>query len=67
MEGARLLSAVAGKRTRGSGHKLGSRNFHMNMRKNILTFRVTEHWNNLPREAVEYPSTCLDAYLCDLL
>jgi len=33
---------------------------------------VTEHWNRLPREVVEYPSleifkTCLDAYLCDLL
>ena len=42
------------------------------MGKNFFTVRVTEHWNRLPREAVESPSlgifkTCLDAYLCNLL
>ena len=42
------------------------------MRQNVLTLRVTEHWNRLPREAVESPSlgtfnTCLDATLCNLL
>jgi len=26
------------------------------MRKNFFTLSVTEHWNRLPREAVEYPS-----------
>ncbi|KGL75198.1 hypothetical protein N309_07811, partial [Tinamus guttatus] len=42
--------------------------FHRNLRKNFLTVRVTEHWNRLPREAVESPSleifqTRLDAVL----
>ena len=36
------------------------------MGKNFLTVRVAEHWNRLPREAVESPSmeiikSCLDA------
>jgi len=43
-----------------------------NTRKNFFIVRATEHWNNLPREAVESPSlqifkTCLDAYLCKIL
>jgi len=43
-----------------------------NIRKNFFPLRVTEHWNRLPREAVESPSleifkTLLDAVLCSLL
>jgi len=42
------------------------------MRKNFLTLRLTEHWNRLPREAVDSSSlevfkTWLDAVLCNLL
>jgi len=52
--------------------KLKHRKFHLNMRKNFFTLRVTEHWNRLLREVVESPSleifkTRLDKVLCSLL
>jgi len=48
-----------------SGHKLKHRKFHLNLRK-FFTLRVTEHWNRLPREAVEIFKTRLDKVLCSL-
>ena len=70
-DGAGLFLAVPSDITRGSGHKLEHRKFHLNMEKNFFTLRVTEHWKILPRDLVEFPSleifkNHLDTLLCIL-
>ncbi|KFV81283.1 hypothetical protein N308_00903, partial [Struthio camelus australis] len=69
---ASLLPVVPRNRTRGNGQKLNHRKFHLNLRKNFFTVRVTEHWNRLPRGVVESPSleifkTRLDVILGNML
>ena len=49
-----------------------NRKFHLNMRINFFTVRVTGQWNRLPRLVVESPSLetfkiRLNAFLCPLL
>lgn len=66
------LFLVPTDRTSGSEHRLEHRKFHMNARKNFFILMVTEHWNKLPREIVEFPflekfKTYQDAFLCSPL
>ena len=71
-DSVKCFPVVPSDRTRGNRLKLKHRKFHVNMRKNFFTLRVTEHWNKLPREVVDSPSlekfkTHLENILCSLL
>ena len=72
MHGTGIFLAVPSNRTKDNGHNPKHRKFHLNMRKNFFTMKVTEHWNRLPTDVVESPSlemskTSLDTFLCSLL
>ena len=71
MDDARLFSVVHSDRTRSNGLTLECRRSYTNL-QNFFMVRVTEHWNRLTTEVVNFPShelfkTCLDAYLCSPL
>lgn len=52
-DAARHCSVMTSSRMKLSGQKLMDRRFHLNMRENIFTVQVTEHWSRLPRKVME--------------
>jgi len=43
MDGAKLFSVAAHKRTKGNKHKLMHKKSHLNIRKSFFTVRVVKH------------------------
>lgn len=72
MDEAKLFLVVCSNWARCNSLKLEHRKFCTEMKKNFFVVRLTEHWDRLPRGAMESSSieifkTHLDAYLGDLL
>lgn len=51
----------------GNGQKLMHRKYHLQMRKNLITVKLTMPWNRLPREAVKILKNYLDTILYHVL
>lgn len=59
-------------KTSGNGNKLRHKKFKVNIRKNLITAKMTDLWNRLPREIVESASlkifkSCLHIILDNVL
>ena len=71
-EGQDLFSITPECRTRNNGLKLQEARFRLNIRKNFLTVRAVQQWNQLSQELVNAPTLeafkkHLDNHLADML
>lgn len=46
---------VPSTKTRGNGHEMKHKRFHLNIRQHFCAVRVMEHWHTLPRDVVDLP------------
>ena len=71
-EGVKLFSKAPEGRTRSNGWKLIKERSNLELRRNFLTVRTINQWNNLPPEVVNAPTLevfkkRLDSHLSEMV